>query len=259
MTRTPLELGLGLALCITGLSHADAFEAKPLTFAATIPMLQDGDSDDEDGSGVYLRLNGGINLMSNASISDIPFQAGMSYGLRDAEISFNAGTDFGVGIGIPLNTNLSLEIMTGLNYNSIDSMSGTFYDGGGSSDFVSGSGHTWQVPAMCNLLWRFDVTDTFNIGIHGGVGFQYSYLWVHSVYGGAVGPWNYDFSGGNTSFRYQGGLDLTWDLGPCTLGGYVRYSASNEVDLEVDFQGSNSINLDSLANLAIGLTFTVTF
>ena len=131
----------------------------------------------------------------------------MSYGLRDAEISFNAGTDFGVGIGIPLNTNLSLEIMTGLNYNSIDSMSGTFYDGGGSSDFVSGSGHTWQVPAMCNLLWRFDVTDTFNIGIHGGVGFQYSYLYVHSVYGGAVGPWNYDFWGGNTSFRYQGGLD----------------------------------------------------
>ena len=209
--------------------------------------------DDSFGSGMYLRLGVGANMAQDTDIDDV-FVTGAS--ITSTSISYNTGIDLSVGLGIPLMDKLSLEVMTGLAYNSIDTISGNFQVGVTPGTFTDASGELVQVPLMANVRYDFELGDSMTLGVFGGAGFQYSELSVNSItsttaFGSAVD----DFGNGDDfTFRYQLGVNMAWDLSSSSsLGFYIRYSNTTGADFGGD------VSTGGLGNGSFGASFSFTF
>ena len=204
-------------------------------------------------SGMYLLLGVGANMAQDTDVDDV-FVTGGS--VTSTSISYNVGLDLNVGLGIPIMDQLSVEVMTGLAYNTIDTVSGNFDVLGITGSFTAADGELIQVPIMANLRYDFDLGDSMTLGLFGGAGFQYSDLNISSLTGTtAFGSFSDDFgSGDDFNFRYQFGLNLAWDISNnSSLGIYVRYSGTTGADFGDDF------STGGLGNGSIGASFSLEF
>ena len=217
---------------------------------------------DDGSSGMHLRLGVGANMAQDTDIDDVSFGGISSIdSLTGASISYDIGFDINIGLGIPLMDKLSVEVMTGLAYNSIDTITGTTTFGAATGTLSDASGDLIQIPIMANLRYDFELGETMSLGLFGGAGFQYSKLTLDSVttvYPGGGGPGTItvnDFEDGTDfNFRYQLGVDLAWALtSDTTLGVYLSYSGTTGADFEDD------ISTGSLANIGIGARFSIAF
>jgi opacity protein-like surface antigen len=228
--------------------------------AGTVALETDADGTTKE-NGLYLRIGAGVNVAMDADVKNVSgtYATGVSFGtfsVDNTSVSFDPGFVFDIGIGIPVGEAWSIEIMTGIATNSVESISGNYSEldsvfGPFSERFSGGGGDLYQVPIVVNARYEFDLNDSMNLGLFAGGGLQYSDLEVNdSLLGNA--------SSDVWSFRYQVGFDLTWDVASrTTLGLNVRYSGTTENDFG-SFQGVD-IKVDSFQNLAIGATFSYAF
>ena len=211
--------------------------------------------EDDDENGIALRLGVGFNSLANVNVRDYSDFSIISTGVG---ASFNTGLDLNIGLDIPVADNLSIEVMTGLAYNSISSIYGTvFVSGAGTAFLTGGTGDLYQMPIVANFRYDINLNDNMSLGLHAGLGTQYNSLTINTVTvtgagGTAVGFLAQTYTA--WSFRYQFGADLAWDLTNATsLGIYCRFSGSTEAAFAYDFTA------ESLYNLAVGGALRIEF
>ena len=212
-----------------------------------------------------------MNLAQDARVKNI--METTAFGVQnttDLKIAFETGFDFNIGIGIPLGGSdaWSLEVMTGLAYNSVESVSGQYdtdlFGFVVQGSMTGGNGDLYQVPIVANLRYEFDLSECLTLGLYAGGGVQYTNLGINGVQvldpafpGGAVDDVGLSSFNG-WAFRYQAGLDLNWGISNnTTIGLNVRYSGTTDTDFG-SFYGS-SFTVKNFQNLAIGATFSLTF
>ena len=240
---------------------ADTYGLVQDGVSGTVPLEADADGNAKD-NGVYLRIGAGVNLAMDGHIKDFSeTQGGVFESYTNQVISFDAGFEFNVALGIPLTGQWSIELMTGVAMNGVDSYSENVFVSDARRSFSGfatyDDGDLYQVPIVANLRHEFDLNEALGLGVYAGVGVQYSNL---SVSGGelvvpGVRPLALEDGSGNAwAFRYQIGVDLAWDIAAnTTLGVNLRYSGTSESAFNNDFK------VESLSNLAIGATFSLTF
>ena len=179
--------------------------------------------------------------------------------ITNQTISFDTGFEFNIALGIPLTEQWSLEVMTGVAMNGVDSFSANV-DTPALGIFGFGTyddGDLYQVPLVANIRYDFELNEKVSLGVYAGGGVQYSDL--EGSEGKVIAPGFLPYevqnvSGNAWAFRYQIGVDLSWDIAAnTTLGLNVRYSGTSESDFGDDFK------VDSLSNATIGATLSYTF
>lgn len=248
-------------------TRASAPTTSP-TYAAT---------SDWGDTGVYLRLNAGVNLAMDSEFKnqEITYTSGgdnFNEGFTGVKIETDAGLDLNIGVGLSLGRNWEVEFVTGIAINTIKGASGSYFlnnltTGRTQVDTIqSASGYLWQLPAMVNLRYKFDLGERLNIGVFGGVGGQFSRVELDSATVSSVvnaGPptsttFPFDIDSNSWSFRYQLGVDLSWQIQPrAWVSVYTRYSATSKSDLR-DI-GALNVSIDSFQNVSIGGRVTLTF
>ena len=227
--------------------------------------------------GVYLRLNAGVNLAMDPEFKDqrISYQSGLNQineGFSGVKLKTDAGLDLNLGVGFALSDNWEIEFVTGMAINTIKGASGSYFfnnltTGRTQVDTIqSASGYLWQLPAMVNLRYKFDLGERVNFGIFAGVGGQFSRVELDSatvsevVNGGppTITTLPFDIDSNGWSFRYQLGFDLSWQIHPrAWVSVYTRYSATSKSDLR-DI-GDLNVSIDSFQNASIGGRVTLAF
>ena len=215
-----------------------------------------------DALGLHLRVDAGVNFARVRTASGVARSS-----FSNVEIDFDPGVDLEFGIGLPLgaSSGWSIEVMTGITINAVDSISGQFASAANpmlAGTVTGGSGDLYQVPIVANLQYRFDLSETMTLGLLAGFGGQYSDLEVDDVrvldprFPGGVEVGGTSSSG--WAFRYQFGLDLSWSLSSRTsLGLNVRYAGTT--DLNGGSSSSADFDAKSFQNLAMGITFSLAF
>jgi opacity protein-like surface antigen len=260
MNISSLALSTSLFVGLSSVS-ADTLALAQQEVSGTIDLESDADGNAKD-NGVYLRIGAGVNLAMDGHIKDFSeTQGGVFESYTNQVISFDAGFEFNVALGIPLTGQWSIELMTGVAMNGVDSYSENVFVSDARRSFSGfttyDDGDLYQVPIVANLRHEFDLNEALGLGVYAGVGVQYSNL---SVSGGelvvpGISPLAPEDGSGNAwAFRYQIGVDLSWDIAAnTTLGMNLRYSGTSESAFNNDFK------VESLSNLAIGATFSLTF
>lgn len=249
----PFALSGSLLFGLSSVS-ADTLALAQPEVSGTIDLESDADGNAKK-NGVYLRIGAGMNLAMDADVKDISssFFDGFGFGTdqyTNISIAFDTGFVFDIGVGIPLSGAWSIEIMTGVATNSVESISGNYRDVDSFGSTVPGSlsggdGDLYQVPIVANIRYEFDLNDeTLGLGVYAGAGFQYS-DW--DLNGGEIIVPGFDpvaigsGSGDAWAFRYQIGFDLSWEIAAnTTLGLNVRYSETSESDFGDDFKVDSS-------------------
>jgi opacity protein-like surface antigen len=206
-----------------------------------------------DSSDFYLRLGVGANAMPYTAVND--FSSG-GVALLGTSVTWNAGLDLNLALGYSVTENFSLEVMVGVQYNTISYVSGTYIQPGFSGFFSYAEGSLTQIPVMANARYDFNVSDNMTIGIFGGAGFQFSSLSMNELQAlgfGAVAFFN-PFTESATSFRFQIGADMAWNVSDFTsIGFYGRYAASTSAEFAEGFQAS------AIENVSFGAMFKFEF
>ena len=181
-------------------------------------------TDESESSDFYLRLGAGVNIMPYTNISGV--------GLSGASITWLPGVDVNLALGYSVTENLAFELEVGVQNNYINY---------GSGFFVDGNSYLTQIPVMAKIRYDFNVTEIFTIGLYGGVGFQHSSLKIN------------DASESSTSFRFQLGWDMAWNVSNDTsIGFYSRYGASASTDF-------GELTTESFQNFSFGAMFKFVF
>ena len=184
-----------------------------------------------DASEMYLRVNVGANMITDTEIK----------GSSGAELTFNAGLDLNVALGIPLAQDFAVEVGVGMQYNGLDSVKA-----GGISQNIDGN--LFQIPLFADLVYDFHLTDKLTLGVLAGAGFQYnSFTFDQQL--------NFNKETKTSwTFRYQAGLNLTWALSSTSsLGAYGRYAWAPGIELpEQDKLGTAGI-------VSIGVVYSFDF
>ena len=245
----------------THLSWAsDQYDAFTTPFAATILIQDDAKQDEADGKDTpppvadknangddridwYLKIGGGVNLLQDAD----------EKGAGGGNIQFKTGSDFTIAAGIPLSENLSIEVVSGFTWNEIES-----YNNIQQGFLFDNTGYVIQIPIVASVEYAINLTDKIHLGLNAGAGLQISHINSSFVTFGTIYGTAY-------SFRYQAGLNLTFNISSSTtLGAYARYSGTTEANFNKNTQypslfGSRSIVLEDLQNVAIGAAVNIGF
>ena len=244
---------------IVGSAAADTYGLLQEGVSGTVPLETDADGNAKD-NGLYLRIGAGVNFAMESDGKDYSESSGgIVTNVTNQTISFDTGFEFNIALGIPLAEQWSLEVMTGMAMNGIDSVSANvdepargFFGIGTRND-----GDLYQVPLVANIRYDFELSDAIGLGVYAGGGLQYTRMEVSGGQVIAPGFLPVDVDGASANawaFRYQLGIDLSWDVAAnMTLGFNVRYSGTSEND----FGGDDKF--DSFNNATIGATFSFTF
>ena len=195
-----------------------------------------------EDSGVYLRFNVGGNFVGDADVTD--------FGFSNTSVSFDAGFDLGVAVGIPLSDNFSLEVSLGYQTNNIESASGLVDSVSGVGVLNSATGSVSQMPLMANIRYDFSLTDSLTLGINAGVGIERTTFKLTSVGFFVPGVGQFVATGNDsasdTNFRFGLRADLGWEITDrVMLGAYLGYAVSSAGSYD-------GTDVSSLQNLAIG-------
>ena len=264
--KTTMILKPSLIAVAIGLSSNLAWSSEQTDgftrpFAATILIQDDASQDDAMGKDTpppvadtssddrvdwYLKIGGGVNLLQDAD------EKGAG-GATGGNIKFKTGSDFTIAAGIPLSENLSIEVVSGFTWNEIQS-----YNNIQQGFLFDNTGYVIQIPIVASVEYAINLTDNIHLGLNAGAGLQISHINSSFVTFGTIYGTAY-------SFRYQAGLNLTFNISSSTtLGAYARYSGTTEANFDKNTQypslfGSRSIILDDLQNVAIGAVVNIGF
>ena len=189
-----------------------------------------------DASEMYLRVNVGANMITDTEIK----------GSSGAELTFNAGLDLNVALGIPLAQDFAVEVGVGMQYNGLDSVKA-----GGISQNIDGN--LFQIPLFADLVYDFHLTDKLTLGVLAGAGFQYNSFTYDQQFVPGLGNTNKETKTSWT-FRYQAGLNLTWALSSTSsLGAYGRYAWAPGIELP------EQAELGTAGIVSIGVVYSFDF
>lgn len=217
--------------------------------------------------------------------------------IRGATAVVDAGVDIEIGLGLKVAEDITLELATGMQWNPISRIDATLDytttapDGMGgttrtnwTSAAVGGDGEIWQVPMTLTLNYDAEIAPDLRLTVGGGGGVVWSTLTTRNLrsteYPGALyfdpvtlqptlAPLSLDLGGQSIALRYQLMAALSYELFPGGfLGGYVRYSATSNLDYgplsfaavpNNLYRGATDVEVSRLENLSIGATFSITF
>ena len=234
MMKETLLAVVGSTLCLSTTFAAET--AQPLNVNALIglsaqdsDMAADGTAADADGNSdheTYLRINAGVNMITDTDIKGEPDKA-----------QWNTGFGFDVAWGIPVAEDFAVEIGVGMIYNGLKGTK----EGSVSLDI---GGSLWQIPLMVNAVYDFHLTDSLTLGVRGGAGLQYNSFKFdqQTLLGTSIDQ----ATRTSWTFRYQAGLDLTWALSETSsLGAYATFAWAPgiELDTETEFGTAQNIGL----------------
>jgi hypothetical protein len=260
MFSKPSLIAVAIGLSTTTAWASDQHDAFLKPFAATILIQDDAAQDDTTGKDTpppvadnatnddervawYLKISAGVNMLQDAD----------QKGAGGGNIQFKTGSDFTIAAGVPLSENLSIEIASGFTWNEIES-----YDDIQQAFLFDNTGYVIQIPIVASVEYAINLTDGIHLGLNAGAGLQISHINSSFVTFGTIYGTAY-------SFRYQAGLNLTFNISSSTtLGAYARYSGTSEANFDKNTQypslfGSRAIVLEDLQNVAIGAVLNIGF
>ena len=190
-----------------------------------------------DASEMYLRVNVGANILTDTGVNG----AGV-------DLSFDAGLDLNIALGIPLAEDFSVEVGVGMQYNGLSQF--TLGDNRRSFD---ADGSLFQIPLFADLVYDFHLSDQITLGVLAGAGFQYNSFTFDSQTIAGAGTFPQETKTSWT-FRYQAGLNLTWALSSTSsLGAYGRYAWAPGIELPGDDK------LGTLGIISVGVVYSFDF
>jgi OOP family OmpA-OmpF porin len=132
-----------------------------------------------------LNLDGGVALLQDTKIPDM-----------HGKLVWNTGLRVDVAAGYNINENFSLQLETGLLYNTLDK---GVADNGQSEKM---SGNLYQIPVLVNAIYKFQTSSKFKPYLGGGAGGLYALIDSNDL--GAIES---DFT-----FAYQGIAGVAYEL-----------------------------------------------
>lgn len=253
-------LFVSIALMGGAASHAD-----------TLALIQDAASNDNapavpepaKSSNWFMTAAVGGNLLLDAEFKSD----------SDAKIKFKTGVGSVLGVGYRFSKNWSVDFQTGLNWNSIDEISATGFEGTDPVTATGGSGNVYQVPIMANATWSIPLNDKTSIALSAGIGAQWTNFNINDVQfsSATLGKLaTVEFSNNSMAFRYQAGIQLANQVAPNIHVGFgVRISGTTEVNIgpgtAYPVTGGSSPYTDSdqklnrLFNISFGLGVRIDF
>ena len=181
-----LALSTSLFVGLSSVS-ADTLALAQPEVSGTIDLESDADGNAPKKS-LYLRIDAGVNLAQDARVKNmVTNDINGLLSTTDLKIAFETGFEFNIGIGIPLGDSdaWSLEVMTGLAYNSVESVSGEYdtdlFGFVVQGPMTGGNGDLYQVPIVANLRYEFELSECLTLGLYAGGGVQYTNLGINGV------------------------------------------------------------------------------
>jgi hypothetical protein len=226
----------------------------------------------EDG-GWYMNFMAGANKVSDIRLkTTFADRANDRSGINGVEITSNWGTSIDLTAGYELLNWLSVEVQTGLAWNSFRGVTGTYTDVVTLDLAGDASGDMYQIPVVANVVFDLPLGNSSEQG----VGTLPGPLWNSHLtfFGGAGFQVNsYDFNsesfianGTNVTFRYQLGAALTTQIAyNISFGAFFRFSGSTGMDMgdlsgDIGFgNASTSLESESFYNTTVGLSLRVDF
>lgn len=171
----------------------------------------------------YLGFDGGVALQQEVTIKA---PAG------SVNATFDPGFRIGIRGGYQLWEELSLELESGLIYNSMDKISGV------SLSSVGASAELYQVPIMANAIYSFTLQEPFSFYAGGGLGAVVSDFRA-SAFGSSGNSWDTTF-GYQLMAGFKYAFDTGWEL---NLGYKFLGTTGHDLGsgLKTDGTGTHSI------------------
>src|SRR5437870_3942486 len=116
--------------------------------------------------GTYGWYEAGAAIVADAQLKDF-----FGKPVNANPVSFDTGFHFGLGIGRKVTRFLSLEVMSGFNYNSLNSIGGA----------TASSGNFYRVPIMGNVVLQFPNRSRIVPVIGAGAGAQWVVLDAQNI------------------------------------------------------------------------------
>ncbi|MCH2160318.1 MAG: hypothetical protein MK085_00445 [Phycisphaerales bacterium] len=231
---------------------------------AAVSPVPDHDTGEEPSW--FLSFNAGVNMALDADLKDITPTGLTSFGLQDGKIKFKPGMDLDLAIAWPLASFFSMDVQTGLAWNSVDSVSGELPNLlGPPAALAGGEGNVYQIPVMTNAIFDIGLSEDIFLTFNVGIGFQFTYADISGVSSPSLPGVTASLSNSSLSFRYQVGAELRFEVSPgITLGAFTRFSGTTEnnfgrAEFSAIFTGTDDVKADTLMNVAAGFNLRATF
>jgi opacity protein-like surface antigen len=164
----------------------------------------------------YLGFDAGVALVQDLTIKSAGFKT-----------TFDPGLRFDIRAGYQVTEGFSVELQSGLIYNSMDQA------GGISLSSIGASSDLYQIPLMVNAIYNFKLGEPFSFYLGAGLGgvvgdFQ------RSAFGSSSDNWDTTFGyQAMAGFKYA--FDSGWELG---LG--YKFLGTTEHDLGSGFKSDGT-------------------
>jgi hypothetical protein len=226
----------------------------------------------EDG-GWYMSASVGANEVSDIRLKNTSAdRADDRSGINGVEITSNWGTSIDVTAGYEVLNWLSVEVQTGLAWNTFRGVTGTYTDVVTLDLAGDASGDMYQIPFVANVVFDLPLGNSAEQGVGTLPGPLWnSYLTFFGGAGFQVNSYELDAgslraSGTNATFRYQLGAALTTQIAyNISFGAFFRFSASTGMDMgdltaDLGFDpATTSLESESFYNTTVGLSLRIDF
>lgn len=162
----------------------------------------------------YLRNEIGGNFIPAIGLADKTFSdGGDTVSWTGASLSTDPGFGWTIAGGWRLTDTLAVEVMSGLSYNTFDSVSGTLTVNGTTGGGTVGvSGSLLQVPAMAGIRLELPVARDFWLNLGGSAGGIYLNGSLNTSFSDGTVTVPLSGSDGSWAFAYSATLGIEWDL-----------------------------------------------
>ena len=197
----------------------------------------------------YVAAAVGGNIALNAKMKD-----------TDVKFKFKTGVGVNLGVGYAFAENLAVEVRSGIMWNKIKEVEGTYM---GNAMLSGGSGHMYQVPVMASVVYSLPINEKTNLGIKAGAGIQWTDFKADSITL-TTAPLlpldNLSYSNKSTAFRWELGLQLATQVATnVRVGGGVIFGGTSEVNIGELSGNSMEDKLKGLYNVSLGFGVNIAF
>ena len=268
MKKTGPIFALAATALLAPQAMADTLDNVRQSISGTIP-LDTGTG--EENSGIYLRVNTAANFLdggtSGVKIQRMPLAPNTITSIQNGKISFHTGMALNLGLGIPLTSNLAVEISSGFAYNPVDDVTGTWLFAGASDTISGGDGNTYQVPLVAELAFSIYDNNTLQVNLRGGIGMQWTFMDINNFYATGDPASRASLTGDALTFRYQFGIEALIKVTPnISLGATLGYSGTTDSDFGEDafspnagLAGEPAVKTDEFQNITLGIVLKIEF
>lgn len=247
----PVSGAVVALLCTVAHSDALAVLSAARTISSADRIESPGDAPVSQ-SPLSLDIRFGLGLVSDTDsivseaydyIAPATVVVGRPVTLSEISTKWDPGISLNIGVSYEVMEKLRVGVEIGFSQNDLDSMSGDYRVDSvlGPETIASVSiseGRLVQMPLLGLLRYEWELVPSLSFGLSAGAGVQFSWAEVSGGTITSVAPavlpgadLDVGVDGRSVAFRYQGGLDLSWQIAPSTqLGfsaGFAGSSRSN--------------------------------